>query len=53
MRDSNAIKLKSEFKPWTNEIFSWTNEPPKPSDWKEQKRVVEAAKAAFFDILNK
>lgn len=53
MKDPNAIKLKSEFRPWTREIFKWNNEKPKKSDWKEQERIIACAKAAFFDILDK
>lgn len=53
MRNPNNIQIKSEFRPWTKEIFDWSNEKPKKSDWKEQERITEAAKAAFFDILDK
>lgn len=52
MRNPNNIKIKSEFRPWTKEIFKWTSEQPKPSDWKEQERIIASAQAAFFDILD-
>lgn len=53
MRKPNDIKIKSEFKTWTKEIFAWSNEKPKKSDWKEQERIIACAQAAFFDILDK